>query len=1510
MQVRVTPSGVLDKSTEVKYVGRGNYIDAENIRHRDNDIDNTNANVGILKGNTLAVTIPNITPQIKTYRIKIKNTGNYAGAGTLTGENTILLEDPSFRTTALVSQNVNDGTTQIYNGLFPQLNAINPGTFTNITPGNLVVTKDEVATQAGAISTFLPAAVDIINNTCTISVSFTYGPGVLDGDRIKYTTSGTTIGGLTPGNIYFTNDLGGGITFALYNTRADAVADINRIDLTSIGTGIHTFTRILDREAYFDVQDTGTLDPSYTFISTISGNSFSFVDIQLIQDHINQNEQLFIIGSIEVEKDTFIVSSTNATPYGAFQNVYYNEIGYLAYNEGSGTHTYTRLLRSKDLGFTPDYRVSGTGEKNTKLTSLYLTDGDTLPRTFYFNNPYTQDGALVTNGGKYNISTMDEETRLFQNTLDAKINFIQVKENTGILTCGNKRYTGYFLTEGDVPSEYLYPTGPIAIYPKTTTSHIEIQGGDYNTRTNKSVVLDITNIPPGVYNYFVLVCIEFQGESFSIKKVQTYNLSSTDTSLRIEHTGFGDLNETVLLEDVVKLYSKYTKVETLKIFSNRMIASNLTEAIDENLTTWASAITHTLEEKLITSVGLMGTNFTNSVPEYKFGEYQDVNNIYNFTSYMINDTYRFGVQVKWKDSGRWSSPYWVDDIRFDTLTYNIINDPTVSRRTANNIDTNLTEGATGSGADADLTLKTKAYYVKFGNINLTYVLPNGKTLRDSISAVKFVRAERVPEVLSTGIFINGQGFNAPNVIRPSSFPIGAFTDLAAYQSLGTSPLTDGDKVLFYVSPDIYYGQHQYEYQAGDKVKLMGSFFMNAGNNGVDQITGNALYAGAGAVQTYNDHTGFFADQTAGKIPYQDWTPTAGTGLTGVGEFALSTFKVSKHSSAPSSVRDCSHAFLFSTPIRTNVINGSNDNRMYYGQIFRDLGANKKYPTDKKQTLYYGTGHFQEVDTYTASIITADVYGGDIYTQKTHMKLWIGDQKSAVNGFGAGFYSQNLTNTQLPTIEEHTLTEYGPGYKFPQYLDTTQTLISYSTGTWGNGILYWLQTWDKVYNQFKYNGGYNVANDQTANVGYDENSIYDGRKSATLIWSQTKLIGGNVDGYRIFMPKDFTDLYMTNGAIVHHEVVNNAVYIWQERSFMRMFFNEGGLINPTQGSDIVLGTAAFAGPPPNEISSIGCDKKWNIVKGNTPSGKDAVYWYNGILKKIVRFGQDGVRVLSDETMATYFTRDINYFDDLNNHLINQGIHTGWNSKYNEAIFTFKSYNKTVPNWVTSNAYVIGNYVFADLTTNLHASGLPYAYLCIANHTSAAANRPGTGVNWTDFWLRVVPGTNNYTHTCITLVYDELKNGFITRWTVWPNMFYASRNSLYSVDPLNRNIIYFHDNGGYGSFYGVSYPAFIESVMNYDPNMSKNFEAIQVSSEITPYQVNFTTKQHASNNSNADFELREELYYAPIRNNGVPTNDTSRLWGSYIKTKISFQGGIYQKLFNYIIKFRPMPRLYNQ
>jgi hypothetical protein len=701
---------------------------------------------------------------------------------------------------------------------------------------------------------------------------------------------------------------------------------------------------------------------------------------------------------------------------------------------------------------------------------------------------------------------------------------------------------------------------------------------------------------------------------------------------------------------------------------------------------------------------------------------------------------------------------------------------------------------------------------------------------------------------------------------------------------------------------------------------MGSYKIYSGNVGVDFIQGHSIGTGANT-SLYADFAGFFENQSVSKIAYQDWSISNTAELISNDYVGLGSFQVSKHYLVAKSLRDCSHAFLVgsSTFLQVGSTSGvkGNDNKIYYGQIFRDLGANQKYPTDKKQSIYYGTGHFIKIDTFSPDVLSnQEVFGGDVYTQKTHIKFQIADTKLSYETQSLGFYSQNTTNTQLCNILEHTLADSGPGYKFPQYTDINQVgsaSRTYPIGSWGNGLLYWVENWDSVYKQDSYNAGYNATVDRVGNVGFDENNDYDGKKPSTIIWSQIKVLGETIDGYRLFMPLDFTDLDITNGEISHHEIINNSVYTWQQNSFQRQYFNEGTLVNPQQGSSIVLGTGSFAGPPGAEISSIGCDNKWAIIKGTTPNGKDVVYWYNEKLRKVMRFGQDGVRVISDQTISSTLSREMKYLVNQTNPLSNLGVHAAWNNKYQEAIFVFKGINPNIQKWVTSTSYVVGNYVL-PVGTYTHASGLSFVYRCILNHTSGASTQPETGASWTTYWAKVTPGTDTNTHTLYTWVWDELKNGFITKLSVYPSLFMNNRIGLYSVNPLERNKLYLHDVGGYGSFYGVSYDGYIEMVMNYEPNIAKNFEAVQIVSDGVPFKTDFYTKNHTSFNNSTEFDLREGLYFGFIRNDstgtGIATNDTSRLWGNYLKTKFSFQSGVAQKLFNVIVKFRLMPRLYNQ
>jgi hypothetical protein len=92
---------------------------------------------------------------------------------------------------------------------------------------------------------------------------------------------------------------------------------------------------------------------------------------------------------------------------------------------------------------------------------------------------------------------------------------------------------------------------------------------------------------------------------------------------------------------------------------------------------------------------------------------------------------------------------------------------------------------------------------------------------------------------------------------------------------------------------------------------------------------------------------------------------------------------------------------------------------------------------------------------------------------------------------------------------------------------------------------------------------------------------------------------------------------------------------------------------------------------------------------------------------------------------------------------------------------------------------------------------------------------------------------------------------------------------------------------------------------------------VNSEISPSYADFFTKNHQSYLDETEFDAREGYFYSAIKNDiltaplGTPIENTTRLWGKWLKVKIYLEGiNNNQRLINLIIKFRAMPRLYNQ
>ena len=1426
--VRVTPSGIMDKDTDMAYVSQGNYVDANDIRHRQTD-GSTFGGVMSVVGNSLVSTIPDYVTSNKKFRI--------------------FLDLTDFYDSAVGSVNF---TWKIQENGSPFI-----GTASNS-------------------ATFI-ASLSVFANTVYTTI---------DG-LVAYTTVGT---------------------FSFVPTK-------------TVGGVVYA--------GYFDMEFSGnTVDYKLWVENTVSNAANIFVTQEWVPSAADRSFR--VVGSRQLEGYLFVFLASVTKSTGITSLL--SEIGIIYSTDNGVTYTYKRLIRSKQLGFSTDRRIEAEVERNGSSVNLYWTDGFNKPRAMYLKYSLitTQDGFLYAVGGRYDLETINDESSFFYKGTSAYFDSVEVLQGGGALTSGNKRYTGRFLTEDFVPTDFIYPTNPLNIYSASFNKASKVEGDLENTITNKSVKITVKNFQSDIYKYFELIALEYVGTTFTSTIVERFRIPSGATQLTVSHTNIGQDNILLSNQELLGITSKYLTAQTIKIFSNRMTMSNLVEQTDYDLSSWASAIQHSVCETYIPGLGI-AKNITSDDPSTAFGEYQDPNNVFSKTGYMYNDTYRFGVQVQWKNTGKWSSPYWLDDIRFDNSATNVVGSRrktfggTVSgvntgtetitvnghnfyngqpvyfsattigglaantvyyvlNKTTNTFQLsadfgssaiiNLTSGGTGTildkKVDTNLTNSdaslAKVYYPRFFDVDLDYLVDtdnsgSGDTyLRDLIVGYRIVRSERIPEVAATGYFFVGS-----TSISPSStiwVPDGMSNDRSI---IGGAAYTQH---LFFWSPDDYFGK-TYNYQSTDFIKILAppdrtNMLQVQGVAEGDSVEYNTVLPLSALEMKgqFADFPGYFVNPMTTTLNFQSFTPSGHVHLEQGedGEIAGTKYSIGYADTVGlqktinyrrADVFEMGSVIpAFGAPI------SSNEFGFYYGQVFRDLGGNKKYPANKELTQYQTTGHFYILTSGQTGIINAEpVFGGDVFNQKSYTLLRMGShsnagpnpRSAATMGSAMGFYSQNTSNLQMLNVLDNDGTFTGPGYQFPQSLDTSFG-GTFPAGSWGSGVCYWIEQWPEVSNQQNYNRGYDPIDNSILDTGYDTNLDYNGYLPSRITWSAKKVIESQKDNYRLFKPLDFSDLDLTLGPIVHHDIVDNNFYTWQPYSVQRQYFSEASLFGAREGSDIVVGSGSILGSPGKELTSIGMFKKWSHVKGKSQNGKDTFYWYNDQLQKIVRFGQDGTRVVSDKGMISYLTNNGKYVSNQDYPLTGLGVHGVWNDKYSEAIFTFKYIEE--------------------------------------------------------------PTTKQF-----TLVYDELKNGFICFHSYYPNIYLQYKNTFFSPNPSTPKTIYLHDRGSESTYYGTYVTPTITAVMNYDPNISKNFEALQMVTDQQPFFVDLTTPNHISYLDETEFEEREDLWYSPIKNDststGLNNGNTSRLWGKWLKVKLSLEAsGGKQKLINFIVKFRTMSRLFNQ
>ena len=1214
----------------------------------------------------------------------------------------------------------------------------------------------------------------------------------------------------------------------------------------------------------------------------------------------------------------------------------YGEIGVAVKDENTGTWNYTRLLGSKEFDFDTFYLIEADKEVNFLGKSIYFNQvKKNLPKVFYYNqDTYIQDGALSIYGGQYEYGLIETELPSQNQADKLNVRFIQ-QTNVGSLRSGAYRYIVRGINEtGQVFTDWKWISYQVNVFEAI---NYPISGIEDGLPTSKSNIIEAYNINAQLWKFVEFGYIYYSGGAISGNTFGRFEVINDADTFIYNHTGF-EREEQLDVTSLQNLSLRFANIGSQRILDNRLVYANIdTISSDFDLSEYFKTVTHSLEYKEITSA-------KNNV----IGDYMSVDACAKSTGYMLYETYRFGATVQFKNGQ--VQTYWIDDIRIDDSPINVT---TPNRRLNGLSDIRLNNGQNF----------TRVFFPRF-YFNLNYQL-NGIVLRDFIDSISIVRVdmqEQFREVICTGFvtrtYSGNPKFTFTGGGSSSADFFTAWRSLESAQAGGYNSETGGwekgfcTEDLFAVPysnsivtgvggghsykrnktvlngyfPDVLYGYTTIQKQANDQLILIDI------NQPANNTSVNPINQSLGQYSYYNDF--FQSAPTYQKITsdieeciFSEGGQPVVLNTNVYFEKNLSIYTTQSGTSQESTE--------LSTHIlsRSNVIRVKNDlpttSVFLFGVYFRNKTAVVYNPDTSKfgtrsQSKYTPTGDIFYLSTQLSQ--TIDIFGGDSFNQRTYIKNRTRTENYpnntapfsfVINVFdryntGFSFYSQNRANIDLRLTKDGEIT-------YPIK----------STNVGETQIYNWLNPKTDALIYEAVNITYSFQPAKVFSFYEKDKNLPNISNLMTRIWySILKPQGSIIDNYRQFPRFQYYDLDPKYGEITHIEVLNNELFVWQERKFNRMFFNTTGVLTTIEGDISVLGNQGVLSRKPMSLSAFGSRHKFSVIKGTSQGGQDVAYWINTENGMLMRFGADGSVAISIIWGLMGFLNDNLKWADANlkytGNRYGYGIYGVWDERFKEAIWTIRA-AKEVDDWAIRQRYtanrsdfsVVRNYNQTEFSTFEDTFDI---FICTQAHTSASDNEPGVGVNWQSYWT-VVPHTDKDYYNEYTLALNEIKNGFSTFYTHKPAIYLKYRNKFLSPHPKMKysNAAFEHREGDYLTWYNYegeeqTSVGYIMPIINIDPEAIKWYMALWMVTKEPPFRVDMFTDKHKTHVEAIDFEEREGVYVASIPNtediNGNTDQDTSQLYGAYLKVKVLFEPKKFQQFFDFVTLLRASQRSYNK
>ena len=810
--VRFNPVGNMDKDSDPRYVRQGNYIDAKNIQKL-TEKGGTGGAVIPTKGNEFAFTLGDVQAQNKKYRIKEGVTDVYS-IENIVYSNKLNIGLGGFE---LISLSINITNLPYVNNLVVGGQLVIDGAF----PSQLNGTWSISNISGNTVSLVVPQGIPGVSSPNVSGATATSGNYVISFLTMNQNHEIQVV--QTPGDIssiynnllsspyaaQFTFTLGSDYvdvelnTYDYYDYYVKSTGD-DRLDIFATQEAIPVnLAGALIVNGSYDIlghlfitsttieKEPEELDLTVLNVDPVIGTTFSApTRITFSTNHDFQiGEWVGISGSnASWLNGTFLVSGiptpneieiiTDISFGGSHDNIGYvvgdevmlrnpqsiGEIGVALYDYDADQWSYTRLLRSIQLIFLTSKANDITGRDDVRRKTLYYTDDHNNRRAFYYYGEYIQDGALahINPNNYYTYDNIDEQNEVSSNSIEATVRLSEQVQG-GALKAGNKRYFCYLVDYFGNRSAYSAISNIVSAYQGVPSG--TIYGNEPDVNTGKANRLIIEQIDTQKYEYIALGFIDYVGEVVTASTLPERQITSR--TMILDHFGTEPSFSVDLATITVSNLNVPKRALNVDLIDNRLVFSNLQEDPKLDLRPWSKTFKHRIKQKFITES-----------TKFQLGEYQDVQVIHDNLGYMMNETYRFGVQVYWKKSGTWSEASWIDDVKIDFDSTNVANPEGSNRRvqSGNDILTNYDLNNTINSGDfynaqpldgnytniqfEKTSGRVKIPYVEFFGFDLNFEV-DGTPIRNLISKIKIVRAECIPEVIATGPIVMSVGMGSP-----------------------------------------------------------------------------------------------------------------------------------------------------------------------------------------------------------------------------------------------------------------------------------------------------------------------------------------------------------------------------------------------------------------------------------------------------------------------------------------------------------------------------------------------------------------------------------------------------------------------------------------------------------------------------------------------------------------------------------------------------------------------------